>query len=315
MKKNVFYLLLADLIWGAAFVAQRTGGDVVGAYTFNCLRSFLGFLVLLPFVLLRSRNAATDTATDEEMPSPRNHKSALLGAIICGTALCFASNLQQVGITLGTSVGKAGFFTACYILLVPLLGIFLGKKTHWNVLIGIVLAVIGLYLLCITDGSLSIEKSDALLLLCAFAFAIQILAIDHFAPKVDVFKLSCYEFLVCGIESLIPMSIVEIHGGIGGFSGWCTTLSTWDAWIPLLYAGICSSGIAYTLQVAGQRNFNPSVASLIMSMESVFSLFFGWLLLQERLSSRELLGCLAIFIAVLLAQIDFSIFRRNKKKS
>lgn len=295
-SKNICYLLLADLIWGAAFVAQRIGGDATGPYTFNCIRSFLGCVVLLPLIWFR---AGKQNDSGRCQSCNRDRKNLLRGGVLCGAALGFASNLQQLGITIGSSVGKAGFLTACYILLVPVLGIFLRKKVQWNVWLGVFFAVVGLYLLCITDGY-AIEKGDILLLLCAFAFAVQILCIDHFAPKVDPVELSCVEFLVCGICSAFPMCAFEISSGI---SEWCEGLGSINVWVPILYAGICSSGIGYTLQIAGQRNFNPTIASLIMSLESVFSAIFGCILLNETMRPREILGCGVIFAAVILAQV------------
>lgn len=294
--KNVIFLLLADIIWGAAFVAQRTGGDVVGAYSFNCIRSLIGFLVLIPVILIMGKGETGATKKSDR-------RTLLVGGILCGVALAFASNLQQLGITMGSSVGKAGFLTACYILIVPILGLFLHKKCGWNVALGVLLAVIGLYFLCMTSGGFSLEKSDVLLLLCAFAFAVQILAIDHFAPKVNPVSLSCVEFMVCGALSAIPMFAVDMGHSREGIVLWAQNLTTWDAWIPILYAGVCSCGIGYTCQIVGQRNFNPTVASLIMSLESAFSVLFGWLLLQESLSRRELMGVLLVFAAIIVAQI------------
>lgn len=302
--RNVIFLLLADIIWGAAFVAQRSGGDVIGAYSFNCLRSFIGFFVLIPVILIMDR------MNGKKRIERKDKKTLYIGGIVCGTALCFASNLQQVGITMGASIGKAGFLTACYILLVPILGIFLHKKVGWNVGIGVALAVVGLYLLCMTDGNFTLQIPDLLLLLCALCFAIQILAIDHFAPQVDVVRLSCLEFLVCGVLSLFPMFWVDMNHSMNGIVEWTFNFTTWDAWIPLLYAGICSSGIAYTFQMAGQKNFNPTIASLIMSLESSFSVLFGWLFLKETLTKREAFGIIVIFIAIIVAQIPVS---RNHK--
>lgn len=297
MKKNVIYLLLADLIWGAAFVAQRTGGDVVGPYTFTCLRSFLGCLVLIPLIFIFRKKSEGET---------HSKKSLIIGSLFCGTALCLATNLQQLGITMGSSSGKAGFLTACYIILVPIFGIVIGKKAHWNAIVGVVIAVIGLYLLCIKDDSFALQTSDILLILCAVTFAVQILGISHFSPKVNALKMACLQFLVCGIETLLPMLFKEIIGVPDGLNAWVGNLSTLDAWIPLLYAGICSSGIAYTFQILGQRNFNPTIASLVMSLESVFAVLSGWVILHETLTGRELLGCLAIFVAVIIAQISFT---------
>lgn len=295
--KNVIFLLLADIIWGAAFVAQRTGGDVVGAYSFNCIRSFIGFFVLIPVILIVGRGEKGGQAKKSDK------RTLIVGGIVCGVALGFASNLQQLGITLGASVGKAGFLTACYILIVPILGLFFHKKCGWNVALGVLLAVIGLYFLCMKSGGFSLEKSDVLLLLCAFAFAVQILAIDYFAPRVNPVSLSCVEFLVCGIFSAVPMFALDMGHSREGVVLWAQNLTTWDAWIPILYAGVCSCGIGYTCQIVGQRNFNPTVASLIMSLESAFSVLFGWLLLQEGLSRRELMGVLLIFAAIIVAQI------------
>lgn len=300
-KSNVIFLLMADIIWGAAFVAQSTGGAVIGAYSFNCIRSLMGALVLVPVILLMDR-----LGISTNRPHTREEKRTLWrGGIICGVALCFASNFQQLGINMGSTVGKAGFLTACYIIMVPILGIFLKKKCSWNVGLGVVLTLMGLYLLCMED-SFSLTLPDVLLLLCALCFAVQILSIDHFAPLVDGVRLSCIEFLVSGSISLIPMFFVDMKHSASGIAAWAAPFADLDVWIPLLYAGVCSCGIAYTFQIFGQRNFNPTVASLIMSMESVFSIFFGWLLLHETLSVRELLGCGAILIAIVIAQLDFS---------
>lgn len=304
MKRNILFLLVADLIWGAAFVAQRTGGDVVGAYTFNCVRSFIGALVVLPIII------AMDRMGFGKRPKNSNEKKILwAGGISCGLALCAASNLQQLGITLGASVGKAGFLTACYILMVPIGGIFLGKKCGWNIWMGVAMTLFGLYLLCM-ETSLSLSLPDILLLLCALAFAVQILCIDHFAPMVDTVRLSCIEFLVCGVVSFLPTFWVDMGHSVSGMVSWTMTFQGLDAWIPLLYAGVCSSGIAYTFQIAGQRNFNPTIASLIMSLESVFSVIFGWLLLHESLSKRELLGCAMIFVAIVVAQLPVKVMKK-----
>ncbi len=300
-SKNVIYLLLADLIWGAAFVAQRTGGDVLGAYTFTCLRSFIGCIALFPIIAYRAEKNDRDAQKDEGTLQIER-KQLLTGGLICGLALAAATNFQQLGITMGASVGKAGFLTACYILMVPIFGLFLKKPCHWNVALGVGLALAGLYCLCMTEARFVLTRPDILLLFCAVMFAVQILAIDHFAPKVDVVKLSWYEFLVCGIITSFPMWFVDMGHSIDGAILWCQAFTSLDAWIPLLYAGVCSSGIAYTLQIAGQKNFNPTIAALLMSFESVFSLFFGWALLGEALSVRELIGCALIFAAVMLAQ-------------
>ena len=234
--------------------------------------------------------------------SREDRRILLIGGAACGIALSVASNLQQVGIYLGAPVGKAGFLTACYMLIVPVLGLFLKKKCGWNIWIGIVTAVMGLYLLCI-QGSFSIRFSDILLILCALSFAVQILVIDHYADMVDGVRMACIEFTVCGIISAIPMIFVDMGFSASGILEWVSAFADPYAWIPILYAGALSCGVAYTLQIIGQRGLNPTVASLIMSLESVFSVLAGWVLLGEELSGREILGCALIFGAVLLAQL------------
>lgn len=293
--RNSLLLVLTALIWGIAFVAQSAGGDAVGAYTFNCIRSIIGSIVLIPVIFF------LDKLNLSHKPETKAQKKTLwIGGICCGICLCLASNLQQLGITLGTPAGKAGFLTACYIILVPIVSLFLKKKCTWNVWIGVLLTVIGLYLLCMS-GSFSLQFSDILLLLCALGFCFHILVIDHFSPLVDGVRMSCIQFLVSGLLSGIPMLFTELIPS--GLSQWLMQLNTLDAWIPILYAGICSCGIAYTLQIIGQQGVNPTIASLLMSLESVFSVLAGWIILHEALSLRELAGCLLIFIAIMLAQI------------
>ena len=297
-QRNSFLLVLAAFIWGFAFVAQSTGGDAVGPYTFNCIRSIIGGLVLVPVIKLSDR-----LHWSRRKPVSRQDWRILLtGGIACGIALSIASNLQQVGICMGSPVGKAGFLTACYMLIVPVLGIFFKRKCGLNVWLGIVIAVVGLYLLCI-KGSFSIQFSDFLILLCALAFAVQILVVDHYVDMVDSVRMACIQFLVCGITSAIPMIFVDMGFSASEISAWATAFTDPYAWIPILYAGVLSCGVAYTLQIIGQRGMNPTVASLLMSLESVFSVLAGWMLLNEALSGREILGCILIFIAVVLAQL------------
>ena len=277
-------LFLASLIWGMAFAAQRAGMDHLGPFAFNAIRNLLGSLVLLPCIfLLKKIRKDTSGKTDRKL--------LLQGGLVCGFFLAIASNLQQIGIKY-TSVGKAGFITALYIVLVPVLGIFIHRKAGRRVWLSVVLAVAGLYLLCMTER-LQIGRGDRYVLLCALAFAFQILAVDHFAGLVDGVKLACLEFLVCGLLSLIPMALTETP----------TWQQVWGARYPLLFAGCLSSGIAYTLQILGQRDLPPAVASLIMSFESVISVLAGWLFLHQTLSLRELIGCGIMFAAVILAQL------------
>ena len=299
--KNSLFLLLAAIIWGIAFVAQSVGMEYVGGFTFNAVRSLLGSVVLIPLILISGHKSSTDTAateansyvssSDGTVSNIRKRKDLIIGGISCGICLCLASNFQQFGIKY-TTVGKAGFITACYIIIVPIIGLFLGKKCNKFIWAAVAMALIGLYLLCITDG-FSIGKGDLLVLVCAFLFSIHILVIDHFSPKADGVKLSCIQFLTCGILSGIPALLFE-HPD---FSAICR------AWMPILYAGIMSCGVAYTLQIIGQKNMNPTVASLILSLESCISVLAGWVLLGQQLSAKEILGCVIMFAAIILAQL------------
>ena len=290
-------LLLTAAIWGVAFVAQSVGMDYVGPFTFNTVRSLLGGIVLIPcIVLLKRINVGSkDTAGVAEHASgdPAGQRKVLLtGGVACGVLLCIASNLQQFGI-MYTSVGKSGFITAMYIVLVPVLGIFLKKKAGIKIWCSVAIAVGGLYLLCMTDSGFSIQKGDLLLLLGAVIFSFHILTIDYFSPKVDGVKMSCIQFFTCGILSMVCMFLFE-QPQIGAIL---------QAWMPIVYAGVLSCGVAYTLQIVGQKGMNPTVASLILSMESVISVIAGWLILHQKLSGRELLGCVLMFAAIILVQL------------
>lgn len=287
--KNSLLLLLTAAIWGVAFVAQSVGMDYVGAFTFNAVRCLIGAAVLLPLIWFLDSKKPAVVQTPEEKKAGR--KILLLGGISCGLCLCAASNFQQFGIKY-TTVGKAGFITACYIVIVPILGLFMKKKCSSYIWTAVVMAVTGLYLLCIKDG-FSIGKGDILVLVCAVLFSLHILVIDHFSPMADGVKMSCIQFLVCGILSGIPALLLENPE----FS------SILAAWQPILYAGVMSCGVAYTLQIVGQKNMNPTVASLILSLESCISVLAGWVLLGQSLSFREILGCVIMFAAIILAQL------------
>lgn len=287
--KNSLILLLTATIWGVAFVAQSVGMDYVGGFTFNMVRSIIGAVVLLPVIWFLNRGKTPSAQTPEEKAA--NRKTLISGGICCGVFLCLASNFQQFGIKY-TTVGKAGFITACYIVIVPILGLFLKKKCSPFIWGAVVLALIGLYLLCIKDG-FSIGKGDILVMICAVLFSFHILVIDYFSPKVDGVKLSCIQFLVAGILSAIPAFLLEKPQ----LSSICA------AWMPILYAGVMSCGVAYTLQIIGQKDMNPTVASLILSLESCISVLAGWIILGQNLSTREILGCVIMFGAIILAQL------------
>ena len=281
-------LFLTAFIWGTAFVAQSVGMDYLGPFGFNGIRSFIGGIALLPCIYLLGKLNKGEKGNVE---NSGKRKDLIAGGLSCGVILFAASSMQQLGLQY-TTAGKAGFITAFYIVLVPVLGIFLKQKTGWKVWLAVAIALAGLYFLCITE-SFSIGKGDIYVFIGALLFSLHILVIDHFAPKVDGVALSCIQFLVCGILCAVPMLALE-RPQVDEIQA---------AWMPLAYAGVLSCGVAYTLQVIAQKNTDPTVASLLLSLESVFSVLTGWVILGERLSGRELFGCALVFAAVLLAQL------------
>ena len=298
--KNNLLLLLTALIWGCAFVAQSVGMDYVGPFTFNSVRCMVGSVVLLPVIFLMDSWKRKSGMSEEEMKKERGDKKTLLtGGICCGVVLAAASSLQQFGI-LFTTVGKAGFITAMYIVLVPILGIFLGKKIRPLILLCVFMAVLGLYFLCMTE-KLSLGIGDFLVLLCALVFSVHILVIDHFSPLVDGVRMSAIQFLTAGIDCAVPMFVWEDPH----------MADLLAAWMPVLYAGVMSCGVAYTLQILGQKNADPTVASLLLSLESVFSVLAGWVILGQKLSGKELFGCVLMFGAIILAQLP----EKNRRQS
>ena len=284
MKNNIL-LVLTALIWGCAFVAQSVGMGFVGPFTFNMARLLIGAIVLLPVIWFMDRQRKTGAEKGA------GQKTLIIGGICCGIALAVASTLQQWGI-LFTTVGKAGFITAMYIVIVPLLGIFIGKKVRPLIIGCVAIAVVGFYFLCMTE-SLRLGLGDFLVLLCAIAFSIHILVIDHFSPKVDGVKMSAIQFLTAAIISAVPTLLWEQP----------VLTEILQAWQPVLYAGVMSCGVAYTLQIIAQKNADPTVASLLLSLESVFSVLAGWVLLGQGLSLKEMFGCVLIFCAIILAQL------------
>ena len=284
--KNALILALTAFIWGTAFVAQSVGMDHLGPFTFNGVRNFIGGIALLPCIMLlqkiEGKSGGNVSGTKKDL---------VIGGIACGLCLFAASSLQQIGLQY-TTTGKAGFITAFYIVLVPVLGIFLKKRIGGKVWAAVVLAIVGLYFLCITE-KLSIGQGDILIFICALIFAVHIIVIDYFSPKVDGVKMSCIQFFVCGIVSLVPMFVLETPT----MEGILLSMG------PLLYAGVLSSGVAYTLQIIGQKNVNPAVASLILSLESCFAVLAGWIVLGQKLSVRESVGCILMFAAIILAQL------------
>ncbi|MEE1318670.1 MAG: DMT family transporter [Ruminococcus sp.] len=300
--KNSVFLFFAALIWGTAFVFQSMGNDYMQPFTFSAARNFLGFIVLIPVVLIKITNSRRES-TKTKIP----FKITLFGGICCGLALTTASLFQQYGVKY-TSVGKAGFITTLYIIITPILGIFLKRKCPWSVWIGAAASIIGMYFLCITD-EFSISIGDILVFICAILFSVHILIVDNFAPKTDGVILSCIQFFVCFAISAVLALIFDAP----------TLKQITDGIIPVLYAGVMSSGVAYTFQILGQKNFNPTAAAMILSLESVISAIsgyisysFGFLSQDQSLTIIQILGCAIIFGAVIFIQIPIDKLKRHK---
>ena len=283
--KSSLMLFLAAFIWGTAFVAQSVGMDYLGPLSFNGARFLMGSAVLAPLVCFNRAKGKRRGVKSAD------GKAAVKGGVCCGLLLCGASLLQQYGI-LHTSVGKAGFITTLYIILGPFFGLFLKKRIPGKSWAGAVIAAFGMYLLCMSE-SLSLGRGDSLVFLCAILFSVHILAVDHFSPKTDGVELSCIQFLTAGVAAGILAFIFE-KPDIRDFA---------DGIIPLAYAGILSCGVAYTLQVLGQKGTDPTIASLILSLESTVSVLAGWVVLKQALTGRELAGCALVLCAVILVQL------------
>lgn len=294
MKKwlGTIMLLLTALVWGVAFVAQSVGMDYVGPFTFNFSRYIIGSLVLIPFVIVSMKSHKTNDAK----PSKEYIKATVLGGIICGVLLCVASSLQQFGILYSKAVGKAGFLTALYIIMVPILGFFFKKKSKWFIWICVALATIGLYLLCVKEG-FKFEIGDIFLILCALVFSCHIMVIDFFSPKGNGVTISCIQFAVSGIICFVCALITEK----------IVIADLFSAYVPILYAGIMSCGVAYTFQILGQKYVEPTKASLILCLESVFATLGGWVILKQKLTVKEMIGCIVVFLAIILAQFAQSV--------
>ncbi len=298
--RHSLFLLLAALFWGTTFVAQSIAMETLQPFTYNAARFLLGTVIVLPAAILTGRTDrrsvnfrgdAGGSAAAGLPDSAARRRLLLSGGIICGTCLFIAGGFQQVGIVY-TTAGKSGFITALYIVMVPILGLFLRRRCSPLILLSIALAVFGLYLLCIREG-FSVNRGDVITLGSAITFAFHILSVDHYSPRVNGFQLSCLQFLTAGLLSLIPAFLTETPD----------ITAILRCWMPIAYAGILSCGVAYTLQILGQRDLNPSVAALIMSLESCISAIAGWIVLGDALSPREISGCVLMFIAIILAQL------------
>lgn len=307
--KNSAYLFLTALIWGVAFVFQTMGNDYMQPFTFNSARNFLGFLVLIPLVIFRLKKPSLSSGSEKGGQTKIPWKLTITGGVLCGLALATASMFQQYGMKY-TTVGKAGFITALYIIITPIFGLFLKKKCPFTVWIGAAASVVGMYLLCVSER-LTLSIGDLLILICAVFFSAQILLIDYFSPKTDGVLLSCIEFLtgavICGVFAI--------------FLEAPTLNQLIDGAVPVLYTGIMSSGVAYTLQILGQRNFNPTIAAMIMSLESVISAVasfiayrLGFLKTDQSMTAVQIIGCVIMFTAVIFVQLPTDKLFRKKIK-
>ena len=298
--KGTLILLLTAFIWGSAFVAQTDGMNYVGPLTFLSARFLLGGIVLCPVIFCMRRFAKLKDAA--AIPFSAELKKALPGGVFCGLLLGIASALQQYGL-LFTSVSKAGFITTLYVIFVPVFSLFAKKKLSANLWVAVALATVGLYLLCV-NGQAAFSLGDSLVFVCAVFYALQIMAIDKFVGSTEPILLSTIQFLTVGIVSALPAIIIEQPS--------IEALAT--AWVPIAYAGVLSSGVAYTLQVVAQKFADPTVAAITMSFESVFAVLSAAVLLSERLSLKEGMGCIIMFGAIILAQIPSEFFKPKKQE-
>ena len=287
--KGTLILALTAIIWGISFVSQSVSMEHIGPNTFAGIRTLLGCITLLPVIMFRNLSEKRNPEIKEQKGT---RKDVIIGGIICGVLLCIASTVQTYGMKY-TTAGKSGFITAMYMILVPIVSIFMGKKIRPSVIICVLIAVTGLYFLCIKKGEFSMGYGDLVTLICAVFFTFHILAIDHYSPKVDGVKLSCMQFFVAGTINIIIMFIFEKP----------VLKDILVCAVPILYSGIMSCGVAYTLQIIGQKYAEPTVASIVMSMESVFAALAGWVLLGQGMNGREIFGCLLMFGAITLIQL------------
>lgn len=294
--KGSMMLLCTSIIWGLAFIAQRKGMDHIGAFTFSAVRCLIaGVCMIIAIRLLNNRNGRKIIRKEKENP-----KDVFWGGFLCGLALFLGMGFQQLGIS-KTSIANSGFISALYIVIVPLLGLFIHKKVKANIWVGVFISLIGLGLLCF-EGTFKFNTGDILMLISSTFYSLHIICIDHFAPKVDGTKMSCIQFFVGAFFNLIAMFILE-EPTISGIL---------QAWMPLLYVGVLSTALGYTLQIIGQQYVSPTVAAMMMSLESVFAALFGWLILHETMSFQKFMGCLFVFTAIIIAQLPVEkIFKKK----
>lgn len=295
LKKIVssLLLILISAAWGGSFVAQTKGGNIVGPFSFGFLRFFVAGVAILPFVnLIDKSNALADKNIK------RNKKDLILGGLLCGLFLAGTSAFQQLGLAMGTSSGKAGFLTSCNVIFVALIGLFFKEKVRANVWLGVGITVFGLYFLCI-NGDFNVMLSDVLVLICSVMNAARIIAVDRYMNKVDTAKLACVQFFSASAILAVLAVIFEMDSLLL----WWHTVNQSTVWLSILYAGVIAGTFAFTVQIVAQKNVNATVSSILMSTESVFSVIAGCLIMHEVLSFREIIGCVAIFIAIIVAQL------------
>lgn len=306
MKNNriigILILLFTSIIWGLAFVAQDQVADSIEPFTLNCIRCLIGALVLLPVLLIK--NKIQNRPVLEKDKSKR--KKLIIASVLCGVSLCIGMNFQQFGIALypndAAVSGRSGFITALYVVLVPILSLLLKKKLGINTIISVILATIGLYLLCFSKGLDHVYLGDIIVLISALGFALQILFVDKYVGEIEGVKLSLLQFVVCGVLSGILMFIFEKP----------SINKIIEVILPILYLGVISSGIGYTLQIIGQKfSNNPTLDSIIMSLESVFAVLGGAIILNEHLSNNELIGCIIMFLAIIISQLPKLTFEKK----
>lgn len=295
LKKIVssLLLILISAAWGGSFVAQTKGGNIVGPFSFGFLRFFVAGVAILPFVnLIDKSNALADKNIK------RNKRDLILGGLLCGLFLAGTSAFQQLGLAMGTSSGKAGFLTSCNVIFVALIGLFFKEKVRANVWLGVGITVFGLYFLCI-NGDFNVMLSDVLVLICSVMNAARIIAVDRYMNKADTAKLACVQFFSASAILAVLAALFEIDS----LSSWWHTVNQSTVWLSILYAGVIAGTFAFTVQIVAQKNVNATVSSILMSTESVFSVIAGCLIMHEVLSFREIIGCVAIFIAIIVAQL------------
>ena len=299
MKGNLM-LMTTALIWGTAFVAQKTGMDLIGPIAFNGIRTLVGAFALIPVIMIMGKGSRNDGTG----------RTLIIGGICCGLALCIAGNVQQIGLYY-TSVSHSGFITALYVVIVPLLGLFIKKRITPVMWCCVAASAIGLYLLCIPAGGLgAINAGDVIVFLCAVCFAVHILIIDYFSPKVDGVKLSCIQFFVAGIVSLVIAPFADTALGFALPSA----ADIFSSCVSILYKGVMSCSIAYTLQILGQKETEPAIASMILCLESVFALIAGMIILGEVMTFREIIGCVIMFAAIFVANLPEDALRVSGTK-